>query len=945
MSKLIQSSRLATLYTPLGEDVLSLRSLHATEQLGRLFTFELEVESEQDDIKADDLLGQPVVVEVNLPPGGERYFHGFVNCFTHSPRVGRRYFRYHLTVVPWLWMLTRQADCRIFQNKSVPDILRDVFGRRGFSAFEINLHGTYDPWEYCVQYRETDFNFVSRLMEQEGIYYYFKHTLDDHTLVLVDSPDAHQPFPSYEKVILRARAGTHGSEDELLREWRNEHRHHTGAFAQTDYDFTQPRVNLATQNHLPGEFVQSDHEVYDYPGEYVKYNQGEALAKVRMEEIRAERVVYHSAGNVAGLTTGYKFSLTGPTGFKHEGDYLVTGTSIYLKTANYATGGVDDDGEGDSFNVACALIPAAEPFRPARLTPKPVLQGVQTAVVTGPKGEEIYTDKYGRIKVQFHWDREGKFDENTTCFIRVGQVWAGKRWGATFIPRIGQEVIVAFLEGDPDQPIVVGSVYNGEQMPPYLGDGPDPKHKDDPKVSGIKSLSTKGGGGFNELRFDDNKGKEEVFLHAEKNFDTRVKSNALTSVGGDYYLTVGGEYDGRKSGDQFEMVFRNKHLKVHKDQVEHIGGNQKLLVGGIDGGVGRQDIHVGYRFMMVDKDDHLYVEGKRTQEIAGATSLDVGGDQQEKVGGNHALDAAKEIHLKGGTKVIIEAATQLTIKVGGNFVDIGPAGVTIVGTQVKINSGGAAGSGSGSSPGAVPRPDTANPTLPTVADDSKPGFLSSDGGPLPTPPPASPSKPPPKPKLHPLKTGLGADVDALAEKCPAFKQKLQDLQKKGWKFTYGPAGGGTKADRDHTTVIIDSNEKGNVNAVTQSLAHESGHAGYNLPPEVPMTGRTKQQYVDANTNQNLKDEGEATLTNIEMRDCIKANGGSDIGVAGTQGPKYEAVAKKYPNPADRDKARQEIGDIYADGEHISGTPPTPSYRDHYGDFWAKKYDKAHPPHH
>ena len=750
MATLKQSTRRATLYTPLGEDVLSLRSLHAAEGLGRLFAFELEVDSTRDDIKADELLGQDIAIEIELPGGGERYFHGSVNGFTHNPRVGRRYYRYHLTAVPWLWMLTRQADCRIFQNQSVPDILRDVFGRRGFSAFELNLQGTYEPWEYCVQYRETDFNFVSRLMEQEGIYYYFKHTADEHTLVLADSPDAHQPFPGYDDVILRARSGAHGQDDELLSEWQNEHRHHAGAFAQTDYDFTRPRVDLATQNHQPGGFALPDYEVYDYPGEYTRYKEGEAWAKVRLEEIRAERVVHHGSGNVVGIATGHKFSLTGPPGFKNDGDYLVIGSAIHLQTAVYQTGGGDDDDAEEAYAVSCTLVPAAEPFRAARLTPKPVIQGVQTAIVTGPAGEEIHTDKYGRIKVQFHWDREGKLDENTTCFIRVGQVWAGKRWGATFLPRIGQEVIVAFLEGDPDQPIVVGSVYNGDQMPPYLGDGPDPKHPNDPKVSGIKSLSTKGGGGFNELRFDDNKGKEEVFLHAEKNLDTRVKANSMETIGGSRFLSVGGEKDGAKSGDQFEVVFKDKHLKVHKDQVELIGGNQKLFIGGIDGGVGDQDIHIkGTRKMMVDKDDHLTVEGKRTQEITGATSLDVGGNQQEKVGGNHALNVTKEIHLKGGTKVIIEAGTQLTIKVGGNFVDIGPAGVTIVGTQVKINSGGAAGSGSGSSPGVVPRPDTANPTLPTLADDSKPGFLSSAGlpgeNPPPTPAPAPGVTPPPPP--------------------------------------------------------------------------------------------------------------------------------------------------------------------------------------------------------
>ena len=776
MPNLSQSSRLATLSTPLGDDVLVLRSLHVTEQLGRLFSFKIAVDSERGDVKADDLLGHAVAVEVGCPAGGKRYFHGFVNAFSHSPRVGRRYYRYQLTAVPWLWFLTRQADCRIFQNQSVPDILRDVFGRRGFSAFEVNLHGTYEPWEYCVQYRETDFNFVSRLMEQEGIYYYFKHTADEHTLVLADSPDAHQPFPGYDNVILRARSGAHGQDDELLREWQNEHRHHSGAFAQTDYDFTRPRVDLATHHHQPGEFALPDHEVYDYPGEYTQYKEGEAWAKVRLEEIRAERVVHHSSGNVVGVATGHKFSLAGPPGFKNEGDYLVIGSAIHLQTAVYQTGGGDEDDAEEAYSVSCTLIPAAEPFRPARLTPKPVIQGVQTAIVTGPKGEEIHTDQYGRVKVQFHWDREGKADENTTCFIRVGQFWAGKRWGAMFIPRVGQEVIVAFLEGDPDQPIVVGSVYNGDQMPPYLGEGPDPKHPHDPKVSGIKSLSTKGGTGFNELRFDDNKGKEEVFLHAERNLDTRVKNDAMENVGHDRFLTVGAEKDGAKAGDQFEMVLRDKHLKVHRHQEEHVGGNQKLHVGGIDGGAGDQDVILdGTRHVLVKKDEHLHVQGVRKQKLDKSTSLDVGGDQQEKVGQNHALDAGQEIHLKAGTKVIIEAGVQLTIKVGGNFVDISSAGVTIVGTMVKINSGGAAGSGKGSSPEAPADPAAAAPTLPTVADDSKPGSLSSSGATPPPPPPTPPPAPPPVQKIVGTPAPIPAGADSIV--CRSQKLTVQNNQK------------------------------------------------------------------------------------------------------------------------------------------------------------------------
>jgi type VI secretion system secreted protein VgrG len=286
-------------------------------------------------------------------------------------------------------------------------------------------------------------------------------------------------------------------------------------------------------------------------------------------------------------------------------------------------------------------------------------------------------------------------------------------------------VIVDFLEGDPDQPIIVGSVYNADQMPPYLGDGPDSKHKKDNKVSGIKSCSTPGGGGYNEMRFDDTKGKEEVFIHAQRNADTRVLNDAMESVLHDRHLTVGGEKDGSKAGDQREMIYRDKHLKVHRNQIEQVGGNMELLVGGIDGD-GNQDIVIqGNKKELIEKNDHLRVKGSRMETIGASQSLTVGGSQQEKIGKKHAMDVAEEIHLKCGMKVVIEAGVQLTIKGPGGFVDINPAGVTIQGTMVLINSGGSAGTGSGSTPAGPDDAKKANPTQPVVADDSKTGQKSN----------------------------------------------------------------------------------------------------------------------------------------------------------------------------------------------------------------------------
>jgi type VI secretion system secreted protein VgrG len=654
---LIQSTRIATLNTPLGGDTLVFHSLSISEELGRLFSLEITAASERGDLKADDLLGKCVSVELKCPRGGVRYFHGFVSRFSRVPRPGTRYFSYHLAAVPWLWFLTRQSDCRIFQNKKLEDILRDVFGRRGFSDFKFQLSGNYTPWEYCVQYRETDFNFVSRLMEQEGVYYYFEHEKDKHTAVFADSPAAHQPFPKYEKLTFSALTTIHEHDQEHVYDWVAEGRHHSGKHQYTDYHFPTPNADLKTPESNPGRFAHSDFEIFDYPGEYDKRSDGEQWSRVRMEELRADRETFQGGGDVTGLATGRKFTLSEGPHPADVGQYLVIASSIDLQSNVYESGTTGEMGE--SYHCTFTVIKATDQFRPARLTPKPVIQGLQTAVVTGPKGEEIYTDKYGRIKVQFFWDREGKHDENTTCFMRVATSWAGQGWGAIGLPRIGQEVVVAFLEGDPDQPLVVGSVYNGNQMPPY-------KLPDEKTKSTLKSRSTLHGStaNWNEIRFEDKKGSEQIFVNAEKDMDLRVENDSREFIGKDRHLIV--------KANQTELVESNKHAHVKGDHVEKIDGNM---------------------------------------------SLSVGSNRNEKIGIVDTIEAGQEVHLKAGMKVIVEAGVQISLVVGGNFVDISPAGVTIMGTMVLINSGGSPGTGTDS------RPDS--PKDPDVADDgTKTGKLN-----------------------------------------------------------------------------------------------------------------------------------------------------------------------------------------------------------------------------
>ncbi|MHC4742285.1 MAG: type VI secretion system Vgr family protein [Planctomycetota bacterium] len=657
-----QKHRELAIGTPLGADVLLLAAMSGSEQLGRPFEFQLELVSEDPQIKFEDIIGQNVTVRLELSKNATRYFNGYVSSFTQTPGRGG-YAEYKATVVPWLWFLTRTSDCRIFQDKTVPDIIKQIFRDRGFSDFEDSLTGSYRKWKYCVQYRETDFNFISRLMEQEGIYYFFKHEDGKHTLVLADSPSAHQPFEEYEEIEYRP-PDTAVSSDEVILTWIVSKNVLPGMYSLGDFDFTNTKKDLNTRAKVTRDHAGADYQMYDYPGEYAEHADGEKYSRTRIEELHSEYMVAKAESDSRGICTGCTFTLTEYPRDDQNIKYLITSASYDIALGEFESQG--SDASESVYSCSFTAIDAAEPFRAARTTPKPSIPGPQTAIVVGPSGDEIYTDKYGRVKVLFHWDRYGKADENSSCWIRVAQVWAGKNWGAMYIPRIGQEVIVEFIEGDPDRPIITGRVYNGQAMPPYNLPGEMTK-------STLKSNSSKGGQGFNEIRYEDKKGKEQIFIHAEKNEDVRVKN------------------------DSFEWIGNERHLIVKKDQLEQVDG-----------------------------DKHLTVKGDQNEKINGTISVDAGMDMQQKVGMKHGLEAGMEVHIKGGMKVVIEGGMQLSLKAGSSFVDLGPAGVFISGPMVMINSGGAAGAGAGCSPDA--------PRLPKEADTADPGEVS-EPPPAPAPPP------------------------------------------------------------------------------------------------------------------------------------------------------------------------------------------------------------------
>lgn len=664
-----QIHRAIAVNTALGDDVLLLRRMTGQERLGRLFEYRLQLLSSDPDIDLASILGTNVTVRYLQPRGGTRYFNGFVSDFHYRGEYGH-YASYEMTLRPWFWFLTRTADCRIFQYKKVPDIITELFREHGFTDYQNALNGEYREWEYCVQYRETDFNFLSRLMEQEGIYYYFKHENGRHKLILADGYGSHSVYPNYQEI--RCHPSPRSVHIEHISFMEVSKQVLPGVVALNDFNFEKPRADLKVVATQPRPHDKSDFEIYDYPGEYEERGDGDNYARRRIEEWHSDYELSSGQANVAGIATGFLFTLTEHPRKPQNREHLVLLTEIEMVSEEFESGGEGIGAGEQHFSVKFSTVNPREPYRTHRITPLPIVYGPQTATVVGPSGEEIWTDKYGRVKVQFHWDRYGKKDENSSCWIRVSQSWAGKKWGGMQIPRIGQEVIVDFLEGDPDRPIITGRVYNADAMPPYAL----PDHK---TRSTLKSCSSKGGGGFNEIRFEDKKGEEQIFIHGEKDEDVRIKKDAREWIGNDRHLIV--------KNDQFEEVKGNKHLMVTKDQFEQIDG-----------------------------DKHQKVKGDHNQKIDGTLSIQAGADMQEKVGQKHALQAGMEIHLKAGMKVVIEAGTELTIKAGGGFVKIDPSGVTIQGAMVRINSGGSSGSGSGSRPDA-PK----SPTAPKEADKADPG--------------------------------------------------------------------------------------------------------------------------------------------------------------------------------------------------------------------------------
>jgi type VI secretion system secreted protein VgrG len=565
--------------TPLKPGVLLFHRMHAREELSRLSTYTIELLSHPDhgDIDLDQVLGQNVTVKLTLADDSSRFFNGYVTRFAQAGMHGR-YNRFIASVNPWAWFLTRTADCRIFQDMSVPDIVKAVFTELGVTDFKFDLIDEHRKWPYCVQYRETDFNFISRLLEHEGIFYYFRHTNDRHTMVLTDSNAMLTPQAGYEEIKFYNADEIVRPWYEYIRRWDFAREVQPGIFAHTDYDLTRPGSDLHTAKALPRQYTPSNFEIYDYPGYYSQVQAGEQLATVRIDEFGTQFETANAKANARGVSVGSLFTLNRHPRADQNREYVIVAATYDLEFSHYE--GIEANDVPPVYDCSFVAMSSEQQFRPKRITPKPFVQGPQTAVVVGPDRDEIFTDEYGRVKVKFHWDRDPRRDETSSCWVRVSQAWAGKGWGSIHIPRIGHEVIVDFLEGDPDQPIITGRVYNGSNRPPY-------GLPDNATHSGIKSHSTAKGNGnnYNEIRMEDTKGSELLFMQAEKDWRIHVKKSETENVGGSISTSAGGAISrssggshSRTSGDSITDKAKNTYtLQTGKGQSLKAGGSYKLV--------------------------------------------------------------------------------------------------------------------------------------------------------------------------------------------------------------------------------------------------------------------------------------------------------------------------------------------------------------------------------
>ena len=645
MVDLAQDNRPIGVETPLGSNKLALSAFTGEERMSGLFQFDLQMVSDESSIKPADIVGKQVDFWVRHQDEEERYFNGFINRFVYAGCDDRTHI-YRAQVVPWLWFLTKGKDCRVHETdaqQSAQDIIDGLLGELGFSDYRWDLKRTPEKRDYCVQYRETHYEFVTRLLAEEGIFFYFKHEKGKHELVMTDHVEGVEDCKDSEARLL-SNLSQPASTDNLS-EWNRDYEFTTGKFAHTDYDFENPTTDLlVNKSSLVSLPNNSNFEYYDHPGLYVEKGVGDKLAQLRMEE---EELNFDSAtgsSECRSYSPGGRFEVTEHHNDGEKGKWVLTVVRHNATMGgNYLVGG---DHADEIYSNSFRCIPADVVFRPPH-HPKPRIYGIQSAEIVGPGGEEIYTDEHGRVKVQFPWDRLGSKDEKSSNWIRVSQVHAGAGWGMMDIPRIGEEVIISFLEGDPDRPLIVGRVYNGQNPPPFSLPAEKTRR-------GNKTQTHKGGG-HNELSMDDTAGKEELCVNAQYDMNSNVNNNQTLNVGVDRTNTIG--------NDEKISIGNDSSIDIGNNQEISIGANQEVAI------TGNQEVSI---------------EGNQEVAITGNQEVKITGNQEVAVSGNQEVKITGNQEIKADAKITIEAGTSIELIVGGNGIKIDQSGVTVKGVKIAL---------------------------------------------------------------------------------------------------------------------------------------------------------------------------------------------------------------------------------------------------------------------
>ncbi|VAW59394.1 VgrG protein [hydrothermal vent metagenome] len=631
MSDLTQDNRLISISTPLGKDELLLTSFEGTEEISELFQFQIEVLSSNHKITPDKLIGKTVTLTIQTDQ--KRTFNGYISQFTYGEVKGSLR-TYRLVMVPWLWFLSKNNNNRIFQEKNTKDIVSSIFRDLGFNDFDYKATGNPAPREYCVQYNETDLNFIARLLEEDGIAYYFEQKGDKHKMHIVDAVNAYQECAETNLTYSKGN-----QPNTQINSWEHLYEFRKGKWSLDDYDFKKPKSDQFQSTVSTSEFANA--KKYEHY-EYTPYHDFSGIKDLSKKRIEAEEVPMNTIAarsDCSSFYAGGKFKLSKHTISEEKGNYVIIAIHHRVVDNSYQSSSESEFGYTNKF----ICIPDSVYYRPQLTHQKPVMPGPQSAVVVGAAGEEIYVDKDKRIKVQFHWDRLGKKDEKSTCYIRVMQPWAGAGWGTSFIPRIGMEVVVNFFDGDPDRPVITGSVYNGDNKPPF----------ESKTQSGIKTRSTKKGtsANYNELRFDDLKDSEQIFIHAEKNMDTEVENDETLTVDNDRTKII--------KHDENSTIENDRNKTVNNNQTETIQKNKTIKVG-----------------------------VNHTENVDKNMTITVMGDLKESVDGKYSENVTKAYDMQAKT-ITMQASDQITLRTGAASIVMKSSGdITISGSTINVKGSG-----------------------------------------------------------------------------------------------------------------------------------------------------------------------------------------------------------------------------------------------------------------